>query len=368
MRFFALGLALAVACHGSDNNTTTDAGSASPDGSIGPDAELTDPVTFMYTPGWGGVNSVEVIGGFGMGSGIDWVAPFATLSEGSNGTWIGSANLPAGTYPYLFKVVGDNQAGSGSATYARYSLDGTISEFEACPTGSPTAGKDPNPCSLLTVPQTAETMFTVKGDVTLDGSGAAKYLVVLERDESTSHHYFVNRKQSSSTGAFSFNVPAGTYRVQVQWPDYESMKDSQVDPKTADVVRRTISGAFDLEASVALTNADVTPPDYAMFAPTGSNTLPTTFTFPAIATTRLDVYGPGAEIGDPWFTSTATGSGSAAFDGTFNTAQAGSSSVDPSDDYSWGTEWAQTGSGGTGSGSAVKWTAQSLVYPVSWPN
>jgi hypothetical protein len=369
MRFLTLGLTLAVACHGSDNNAMTDASGTSDGSALSPDALYTDPVAFTYTPGWLGVRSVDVIGGFGQGSGVDWVTPIATLTEGSNGSFSGSAMVPAGTYPYLFRVVGDNAAGSGSATYARYSLDETVAEFETCPDG-PTAGKDPNPCSLVTVPQdNPETMFKVKGTVTLAGSDAAKYLVVLERDEASSHHFFVNRSATGATGAYTFSVAAGTYRVQVQWSGYESTKDSQIDPATTDTVRRTISSAFAVAATTQVSNADVTPPNYSTFAPSGSAALPTTFTFPAVAATHLDVYGPGAEIGDPWYTGSATATGSASFTGTFNTAQAGSDAVDKSDTYSWGVEWAQTDLvTGSGSDNGAKWTAQSLVYPVSWPN
>ncbi len=374
MRFLTLGLTLAVACHGSDNNSMTDAGGTTTDGSaLSPDALYTDPVAFTYKPGWLGVQTVDVIGGFGQGSGVDWVTPIATLTEGSDGSFTGSAMIPAGTYPYLFHVVGDNAAGSGSATYSRYSLDETVAEYEACPAG-PTAGKDPNPCSLVTVPQdNPETMYKVKGSVTLGGSDAAKYLVVLERDEATSHHFFVNRVATGANGAYTFNVAAGTYRVQVQWSGYEAEKDSQIDPAKTDTVRRTISSAFAVAAAEQVSNADVTPPDYSTFAPSGSaSPLPTTFTFPAVASTRLDVYGPGNEIGDPWYSGSATASGSASFDGTFNTMQKGSDDVDPSDMYSWGVEWAQTdlltGSGSDGSDNGAKWTAQSLVYPVSWPN
>jgi hypothetical protein len=373
MRFLTLGLTLAVACHGSDNNAMTDAGGTTDGSALSPDALYTDPVAFTYKPGWLGVQSVDVIGGFGMGSGVDWVTPIATLTEGSDGSFSGSAMVPAGTYPYLFHVIGDYAAGSGSATYPRYSLDETVAEYEECPAG-PTAGKDPNPCSLVTVPQdNPEAMYKVKGSVTLDGSDAAKYLVVLERDEPSSHHYFVNRVATGANGTYTFNVAAGTYRVQVQWSGYEAMKDSQIDPNKVDAVRRTISSAFAVAATTQVSDADVTPPDYTKFAPSGSaSPLPTTFTFPAVAATHLEVYGPGSEINDPWYSGSATATGSASFDGTFNTMQAGSDAVDTTDTYSWGVEWAQTdlvtGSGSDGSDNGAKWTAQSLVYPVSWPN
>ena len=81
------------------------------------------------------------------------------------------------------------------------------------------------------------------------------------------------------------------------------------------------------------------------------------------------MYGSGAEIGDPYFTSTAaTTTGSASFAGAFNTTAAGSATLDTAATYSWGIEYpGSVAATGAGSGSAVKWTAQSLVYPIAWP-
>jgi hypothetical protein len=369
MRLFAVSLSLAFACHSSSPGASLD---ASVDGAASPDAAATlSPVTFTYTPDWVGVQSIDVIGGFGQGSAVDWTTPFVSLSEGSDGVWSGTGMLAAGTYPYLFVVVGDVAAGSGSATYSRYSVDGTVSEFEACPAG-PTAGSSDNPCSLVTVPQgEPETLFNVRGSVVLGGSAADRYLVMLERDEgSASHHYFVNRRATGSAGNYTFAVAAGSYRVQVLHATYFAQKDSQIDPETADTVRRDISTAFAVGSGsdFMVSAADVTPPDYTVFEPRGSATLPTTFAFPAVAGTKLDVYGSGNEIGDPWFTSAATGSGSASFDGTFNTMQATQTTVNPADTYRWGIEYPGGAALQVGSGAdAVKWTAQSLTYPIAWP-
>ena len=302
MRLIAVSLSVAFACHGSSNTTSPDA-SASIDGAAGPDASNVGPVTFSYSPDWDGVVSVAVVGGFGQST--DWTAPFVTLAQGSDGSFAGSAMIGPGTYPYLFYVVGDAAAGAGSATFARYSLDGSVAEFAACP-GGPTMAVDPtNPCSLVTVPQAAaEPAFTIKGSVELGGSAAAKYLVMLERDETGSHHYFVNRRATGSGGSYMFDVAAGTYRVQVLHASYFAEKDSQIDPETVDTVRRDISDPFAVAADFTVSPADVTPPDYTKFEPRTTSTLPTTFTFPSGPATKLDVYGSGAEIGDPWFTST----------------------------------------------------------------
>ena len=362
MRIIAISVssatALAVACHGSSRATAPDAEGA--DAAASADAANLMRVEFAFAPSWADVSSVDVIGGFGRAG--DWTTPLLSLTAGSNGTFGGAAELPPGTYPYLFRVVGDAAAGSGSATYSRYAVDGAVSEYEACPAG-PTAGADPNPCSLVTVPQGAlETTYTVKGSVAMNGSAAARYLVVLERDEAGSHPYFVNRRATGAAGTYQFTVAPGTYRVQVQNPDYLSKKDAQLAPQTVDTVRRDLSAAFAVAADVTVSTADVTPPDYATFEPRTTATLPTTFAFPATLDATLDVYGAGAEIEDPWFTAAATATGSASFEGAFTAPAAGSDAVNPADTYSWGIEWAIAGSG------AVRWTGQSLVYPIAWPN
>ena len=357
MRIFALSFAFAVACHGASPSATVD---ASLDGAAIPDAPAPVAVAFTYTPDWLGVQSVDVIGAFG--SSTDWTSSLASLVQGSDGTWTGSAMLAPGTYPYLFHVVGDVAAGSDAATFSRYSLDGTVSEFAACPGGPTMAANPMNPCSLVTVPQgAAEPAFTVHGAVVLNATAASKYLVVLERDEASSHHFFVNRRATGSGGMYTFSVPAGMYRVMILHGDFYAVDDAHIVPQTANTIRRDLSDAFAVGSDVIVSPADVTPPNYATFEPRTTATLPTTFTFPSGPATKLDVYGSGAEVGDPWFASTpATAAGSASFDGTFTTMAAGSAHIDPAVTYSWGIEWAA-------GGSDIKWTAQSLVYPIAWP-
>lgn len=63
----SLGWAIAL---GTAACSSPPAAMQTPDAGAGPDAPVTPPdaastVTFSYTPGWDGVQSVEVIGGFG---------------------------------------------------------------------------------------------------------------------------------------------------------------------------------------------------------------------------------------------------------------------------------------------------------------
>jgi hypothetical protein len=360
---YALAFSSALVACGSNGSTTTDAPGNTTDAPPSPDASNLMQVAFTYIPDWNGVVSVDVIGGFGQTT--DWTAPLVSLTDNGDGTFGGTAMVPPGTYPYLFQVTGDNSAGGSaqSAMFARYSLDQAVTEWEQCPAG-PTAGNDPNPCSLVTVPQgTPETTSHISGNVSISGSAASKYLVVLERMEPSSHHFFVNRRTTGGNGSYAFDVATGgNYRVQVQNPVYESKKDSQIDPETNDTVRRLISSAFSAAADIAISNADVTPPDYATFEPRTTATLPTTFTFPAGVSAKLDVYGSGAEIGDPWYAGTAVTTGTTSYDGSFNTQAAGSNTkVTAGVTYSWGIEITVPAGANN-----VSWTDQSLVYPISW--
>ena len=69
---------------------------------------------------------------------------------------------------------------------------------------------------------------------------------------------------------------------------------------------------------------------------------------------------PCGQIGDPWFASTPTTTGTASFNGTFNTKQAGEPTVVTGERYFWGVEQTVAKVGGIG------WTRQSLVFPLTW--
>jgi hypothetical protein len=326
-------------------------------------------VSFAYAPQWSGVTKVEVVGGFGMASDWSKTESLVTLTA-SGSTYSGTASLPPGTYLYVFRVTGDAQAVPTST--ARYSLDPLETGFAPCPAQSPTYSKvDSNPCSQMTVtasggPSPASPVH-VKGSLTVDGAPAGTWMVVLEREEPTSHHYFVNRVTTGTDGSFDLIGSAGSYRLQVQYPTLLSATDLDRNPLQLPALRRAISAAFPLATtSVTVATPDLAFHAYAEFAPTGDGgTLPTQFSFDNGTEAKLDVYGgPGdggvVNIGDPWFTSTTANDGGAVFGGTFNTAQATEDAAAPATRYMWGTEEP------FGADASVAWTKQTLVFPVTW--
>jgi len=319
-------------------------------------------VTFSYTPAWSGVTSVEVLGAFGKTD--DWTAPLVTLTA-SGGTFTGTAQLPAGTYLYVFHTIGDTDAGSAkAATYPHYTIDPANSAYAPCPSGSPTySAMVANPCSQLSVPVgSAPTLYHVTGKVVVNGTAAPGFLVLLEREEMSSHHFFVNRMTTGANGMFDMQVAPGQYRVQIQHPMYEQKNDSQLDPVAAGIMRRDISASFPVAAAdVAVGTQEMAFASYSSFTPTTSGTLPTTFAFGTTTSSRVDVYGGTTEIGDPWYNGTATTTGSSTFDGTFNTSKAATTTVTLGTKYYWGLEQARPAAGGT-----PAWTAQTMVFPITW--
>jgi hypothetical protein len=349
-------LAVAAACSG-NHATPPD---ASPDSS--PDAPDSQAVTFSYTPGWAGVVSIDVVGQFGLST--DWTAPLVTLHDDGSGTWTGTAELPPGSYPYLFHVVGDSAAGAKADTYPRYAIDPADPAYTDCPSTSPTySAMVANPCSQLAVPAgAAPTLYHVRGTVDVNGAPAAAYLVVLERMEMSSHHYFAQRVTTGADGAYDLAAAPGTYRLQIQHPQYESMTDAQLVPAT--VLRRQLSSGFTFStADLAMTAREMAFASYASFAPTPSAAMPmpTTFAFGTTAATKLDVYGTGAEIGDPWYAGTPTTSGSASFDGNFNTGKQATPTVQTGTKYMWGIEQVHPKDSNN-----IVWTGQSMVFPITW--
>src|SRR5262249_2162926 len=162
------------------------------------------------------VTAVTVLGGFGQST--DWTQPFATLTNAGSGVFTATAQLPAGQYPYVFHVTGDAAAAT-PATYARYAIDPANPQFVACPQASPTYNmNNPNPCSLPDTNAAAAQTFHVRGSVTVDGAatGTMGWLAVVERDETSSHHYFANRATIGADGTFDLVVAPGMYRVQIQ--------------------------------------------------------------------------------------------------------------------------------------------------------
>jgi hypothetical protein len=374
--YSGLAVALLVAC-GSDHDVKPDAMNPLVDSAMQPiDAPPLEAVTFTYTPGWAGVQQVYLYGAFGTST--DWTSPYLTLTANGS-SYSGSAMLPAGTYTYLFETIGDDAAATGkTATHPQYTLDPAQTGYAACPSAAPTyqaAATPPNPCSQMTVPQgAAPTLYTISGKVDQSGNAAGSYLVVLERNEEAStpsvHHYFANRATTATDGTYSLSVATGHYQVDIEYPGYEATLDSQLDPLTAGTFRRDVSSAFDVTAAQAIPTVDMAYAGYATLAPTGTvSEAPsaTTFTFPATVAAKLDIYGNGTEIGDPWYAATGTTTtGSAAFTGgVFNTKQAGSAMGQPptaATKYWWGLELPLAASGG------VAFTQQTMVMPITWSN
>ncbi len=327
-------------------------------------------VTFSYSPQWDGVKKVEVVGGFGQSTDWSKTESLVTLTA-SGSTYSGTASLPPGTYLYLFRVTGD-VAAADPATYERYAVDPLDTAYAACPMASPTySAIDANPCSQITVTESGgpapASAVNVKGNITVAGAAASTWMIVLERDEPKSHHFFANRVTAGTDGSFSLVGSAGTYRLQVQYPTLLSDTDLDRNPLQINALRRAISADFVLKTSdVTVPTPDLAFDSYAVFAPTGDGgTLPTSFTFDDGTGAKLDVYGgPGdggvVTIGDPWFTSATANDGGAVFGGSFNTAQANQDAAAPGTRYMWGTEEP------FGADASVAWTKQTLVFPITW--
>jgi len=352
----AVSLVLVAACS-SSHDVAPDAAATADSAPADAAASMT---SFSYKPGWTGVVSVSVIGA-PVGATGPW-ATLATLADNGSGIYAGTAMLAPGDYDYLFQVTGDADAGAKAATLQRYVIDPTNVDWEACPMDSPTYSTEMNPCGKLAVPQgSAAPLYHVTGKVVVGGAAAPGYLVLVEREEMDSHHFFANRVTTGSDGTYDFTTASGMYRIQVQHPTYESKTDKMLDPKTLNEMRRNISTSFAVAGAVAVSDAEMGYTGYASFAPSGAGTLPQTFTFPSGMSARLDVYGDGNEIGDPWFNSAATTAGSMAFDGTFNTMKATVQKVVAGTAYWWGLEYPHPATAGN-----VGWTQQTMVFPISW--
>ena len=359
---------------GSSDVEVSDASSDAAQQETGSDAGA-EPATFTYTPQWKTVSAVSVYGGFGQSN--DWTMPFLKLTDNGSGTYTGSAMLPPGQYLYVFRVLGDDAAdygvdgGTAGTKSQRYAVDPTNPSYAACPSTSPTYSMvDKNPCSQLTVPQPSPaTLVHVTGTVS-GGYPIADYLVILERNETGSHHYFVNRVTTAADGKYDLMAAAGQYRLQVQYPSIMSKTDLERDPPTTlAAMRRLISSNFTFaSAPVAAPDGEIAFAGYGTFAPTKTATLPTSFTFSGVGTTptHLDVYGTANDggapnIGDPWYQSAATTTGAALFDGGFNVPmKANTPGAVPGERYFWGVEEdIKTDAG-------IDWTAQTMVFDITW--
>jgi len=341
--------------------TAGDAGAVGNAGDAGAPAADSFAVHFKYTPDWSGVTAVSVIGGFGLAG--DWHEPLLALSRAPDGTFSGTARLAAGQYTYLFQTTGD--AAADPATQKHLFIDPTLSAFMECPTGSPSASdKAKNPCSLLTVPQPSEApTFHVRGSVAA-GAPLPNWLVQIDREEPKSHHFGVNRAVTGADGKYDFSVAAGSYRIQLFIPDYESKTDAERTPLSMPFVRRAISTPVVIAADVVLGAADVSFKDYSQMSPVNgvASSLPVTLTFtlPAGgAKVHASIYAPRALASDPWWNSPGSTQTSASFAGTFNTGMAAEPNAVPGELYYWGVFVDSPPSA-----SGLVWTRQSMLFPL----
>jgi hypothetical protein len=375
----ALAAAVVAACSSDSGDAaqpkpTSDAGdqpdTAAPadDGAATPDARNDTStgggVTFRYTPAWKGATKVEVYGAFG--TAMDWKQPFLTLADDGSGSFTGTAQVPPGQIPYVFKITGD-EASAKPAAFTRFAVDPGNPDWVACPAESPTFDKNaPNPCSQLTSPQSAAApTYHFKGMVTVSGAPASGYLVEMERIEPKQHHFFANRVTTGADGAFDMTAATGTWRVQVLHPTFLSQTDAQRDPASLAAIRRSICTGVLLTQDTTVNAAEVSYGGYATMAPQGDAgvlPLPAAFTYtvlPGTTGARLTLYGPGASIGDPWYSGPLKKAGAADFDGGFNTNKAADGGLVPDAEYWWGTEQEYPGPDG-----GVGWSAQTMVLPV----
>jgi hypothetical protein len=347
---------------GADDAGPADA-SASPVDSSTDDAGDPNLVTFRFKPGWPGVQSVGVIGGFGMTT--DWTTPVVSLMDDGSGTWVGSVHLPDGKYLYRFKVTGDAEQ-INPTTLAREGVDPLQPDWDICPASSP-FNSPPGKliCSRVTVPAPGSTpSYHVKGTVQYDGAPKSGYWVVLQRFEDNTYNVFANRTDSAADGTFDLLLSAGNYWVEVQYPQAFSTSDLARDPRQLKAVKRTISARFTISGDRTLNPAEVSYPDYDQMKPVdGGVSLPAHFSFtviPGAASASLAIYGPaGVKIAaDPLYSSSVvkTSPAEVVFDGGISTGTI------PSGQYLWGT-WVRRAAPDGG----VSWSAQSMVFPVRFP-
>jgi len=292
-----LALALAACSGGPEgatdtttaSTTATSSGSGGAGGAGAGDATATSSssaggastVTFSYTPAWSGVTSVTVIGKFGKSTDWDPKNPFLKLTKDAKGTWSGSAELPAGTYPYLFQAIGDDAADPSKPPPAQFVVDPLVTGTVACPAESPTyITAAPNPCSQRTLPETgaAPPVYHVKGVVRYDKKPVAGYFVELNRFEDGQHHFFENQMVTGADGAFDLATTTAKIRVQVVHPTFETKNDAERDPIALAAFRIMTSASFPVSADVDLATVDTSYHEYEKLAPTGAApALPTTF-------------------------------------------------------------------------------------------
>ncbi len=350
-----------------DGSASADAG-PSETSVPGDGAAQTQAVTFTYAPRWRGVTSVTVVGGFGQADDWDVKAPLVTLTNDGTGTFRGTAQLRAGSYLYLLRAVGDDDA-LMPAVASTLAVDPNAPSTVPCPAASPSfTAKAPNPCSVLVVPSTPTTpaTFHVRGVVTASAGPAKGYLVNLDRFETGQHHFFVNRMTTAADGMFDLTAVAGQYRVRIVHPSSVLQTDVARDPLALKAYDTVIAEPFPLAADMTVQTPDMAFTKYATYAPNGAapGALPTAFTFTTDGPARFAFLLANAQAtsaaGDPVFTSPPGAAGGFVFDGRYKAAGV-AATVTRGATYFWRTDTTLT----TASGGA--WKASSMPFAIRWP-
>lgn len=313
--------------------------------------------SFCFRAQWAGVTSVDVVGGFGQSG--DWTTPFVSLKNDGTGTFTGTASIPNGSYPYLFKVTG---ASDGLFKNSTFMLDQEANAFEPPPPQAPMQRSVP----VVTVPQVASTLHHLRGQVVYDGAPQPCFPLQIDVGELykdggslvLSEQGQANYAESAADGTFDFPVASAQVMAVVRYPFSLNGSDAGYpDPSNTPTIgyARTSTKSLDT-TDVTLDPVEVSYPhaDYAAMSPTnGKGTLPETFQFtivPGSSAVSVAVISTNIAGNDPAFWGPSGSATSYTWDGAFG---GNGGSVVPGKTYYWGT-WQKRGI----------WNEESLLFPI----
>lgn len=316
-------------------------------------------VSFCFRAQWPGVTSVDVIGGFGQSG--DWSTPFVSLKNDGTGTFTGTASLPNGSYPYLFRATG---SADGIFKTSAVLLDQEATQFEPPPPASPLQRSVP----VVTVPQSpsAPTLHHLRGVVVYEGAPQPCFPLQIDVGELykdggslvLSEQGPANYAQSAADGTFDFPVASAQVEAIVRYPFTLGGFDAGYpDPSTSATIgyARTSTKALDV-GDVTLDPVELSYPkaDYAAMSPTsGKGVLPETFQFtvvPGSTGVSVAVISTNIAGNDPAFWGPSSMATSYTWDGAFG---GNGGNVVAGKTYYWGT-WQKRGI----------WSEESLLFPI----
>jgi hypothetical protein len=324
--------------------------------------------SFCFRAGWVGATSVDVYGGFGQAT--DWKMPFLSLMNDGTGTFTGTANVPNGNYPYMFRVKGSTDAimaydvAVKDLNKGQWMTDITNPSSVPAPIGAPVyiAGAAMQKVvSSVTVPQVAAPVHEIKGVLTFRGVPQPCYTVQVRTGAPRAYYSSAsNFSETGADGTFHFFAADGAAFITVQYPFFGG---PYPDLSTTPVIGWGQTGATIAGADLTLDPLDIFV-DYSAFSPpthSMSVALPVTFTYSLLPNAKNAALGvniasdPG---GDPLVKygpySTAT---SFTFDGagTYGPVTAGKQ-------YYWSL-WQNLKPAQAG---GTTWSEQSLNLPITF--